>query len=142
MTRMTGPDCAVMCNLINTHTNTHTQQVSLILPCEDQCEWHRMTRMTGPDCAVMCNLRKKNTRTHTHTHKNRLHGRRGKGKAESLREKLRQAPQKESGEILCDPCWNVHKPVVQNKWDDNTHTLPLARKVEMLGQAERRTRRG
>ena len=21
MTRMTGPDCAVMCNLINTHTN-------------------------------------------------------------------------------------------------------------------------
>ena len=24
MTRMTGPDCAVMCNLINTHTRTHT----------------------------------------------------------------------------------------------------------------------
>ena len=22
MTRMTGPDCAVMCNLINTHTHT------------------------------------------------------------------------------------------------------------------------
>ena len=43
MTRMTGPDCVVMCNLINT----------LIL---DQCEWHRMTRMTGPDCVVMCNL--------------------------------------------------------------------------------------
>ena len=48
MTSMTGPDCAVMCNLINTHTHTHT------LPWEDQCEWHRMTRMTGPDCAVMC----------------------------------------------------------------------------------------
>ena len=43
-----------MCNLINTHTHTHT--VSLIPPWEDQCEWHRMTRMTGPDCAVMCNL--------------------------------------------------------------------------------------
>ena len=25
MTRMTRPDCAVMCNLINTHTHTHTQ---------------------------------------------------------------------------------------------------------------------
>ena len=25
MTRMTGPDCAVMCNLINTHTHRHTQ---------------------------------------------------------------------------------------------------------------------
>ena len=25
MTRMTGPDCAVMCNLINTHTHTHIQ---------------------------------------------------------------------------------------------------------------------
>ena len=24
MTRMTGPDCAVMCNLINTHTHVHT----------------------------------------------------------------------------------------------------------------------
>ena len=59
MTRMTGPDCAVMCNLINTHTHTHP-------PWEDQCEWHRMTRMTGPDCVVMCNLI--NTHTHTHAH--------------------------------------------------------------------------
>ena len=25
MTRMTGPDCVVMCNLINKHTHTHTQ---------------------------------------------------------------------------------------------------------------------
>ena len=58
MTRMTGPDCAVMFNLINTHTHTHT-------PREDQCEWHRMTRMTGPDCVVMCNLI--NTHTHTRT---------------------------------------------------------------------------
>ena len=23
MTRMTGPDCAVICNIINTHTHTH-----------------------------------------------------------------------------------------------------------------------
>ena len=59
MTRMTGPDCVVMYNLINTHTHTHTH------PREDQCEWHRMTRMTGPDCVVMCNLI--NTHTHTHT---------------------------------------------------------------------------
>ena len=29
MTRMTGPDCAVMCNLINTHTHTHTHTHSL-----------------------------------------------------------------------------------------------------------------
>ena len=26
MTRMTRPDCAVMCNLINTHTHTHTNK--------------------------------------------------------------------------------------------------------------------
>ena len=51
MTRMTGPDCVVMCNLINTYI-----QVSLIPPREDQREWHRMTRMTRLDCAVMCNL--------------------------------------------------------------------------------------
>ena len=72
MTRMTRPDCAVMCNLINTHTHTHTlinthththtQHVSLFPPWGDQREWHRMmTRMTGPDCAVMYNL--KNTHT-------------------------------------------------------------------------------
>ena len=31
MTRMTGPDCAVMCNLINTHTHTHTHTHTLPL---------------------------------------------------------------------------------------------------------------
>ena len=59
MARMTRPDCAVMCNLINAHTHTP--------PREDQCEWHRMTRMTGPDCVVMCNL------INTHTHKSVSH---------------------------------------------------------------------
>ena len=50
MTRMTGPDCAVMCNFINTHTHTR---------------------------AVMCNLinthvhTNTHTRTHTHTQTNR-----------------------------------------------------------------------
>ena len=29
MTRMIGPDCAVMCNLINTHTHTHTYTTHL-----------------------------------------------------------------------------------------------------------------
>ena len=62
MTRMTEPDCAVMCNLMNTHTHN--------TPWEDQGEWHRMTRMTGPDCAVMCNLINTHTHTHTHTHTN------------------------------------------------------------------------
>ena len=61
MTRMTGPDCVVMCNLINTHTHIDP-------PWEDQSEWHRMTRMTRPDCAVMCNLINTHTHTHTHTH--------------------------------------------------------------------------
>ena len=56
MTRMTGPDCVVMCNLINTYIHTR----------EDRCEWHRMTRMTGPDCVVMCNLI--NTYIHTYIH--------------------------------------------------------------------------
>ena len=62
MTRMTGPDCVVMCNLINTYIHTY---IHLIPPREDQCEWHRMTinRMTGPDCVVMGNLI--NTYIHT-----------------------------------------------------------------------------
>ena len=44
MTRMTGPDCVVMCNLINTYIHTY---IHTIPPREDQCEWHIMTRMTG-----------------------------------------------------------------------------------------------
>ena len=73
MTRMTGPDCAVLCNLINIHTDIHTciqtyihTYISLMPPWEDQCEWHRMTRMTGPDCAVMCNLINIHTYIHTY----------------------------------------------------------------------------
>ena len=54
-------------------------------------------------------------------HKIRLHGRREKETAESFsRYKLRQAPQKEGGEILCDPGWCVHESDVQNNWDDNS----------------------
>ena len=63
MTRMTRPDCAVMCNLINIHTYINTYIHTYV---EDQCEWHRMTRMTGPDCVVMCNLI--NTYIHTYIH--------------------------------------------------------------------------
>ena len=66
-------------------------------------------------------------------HKIRLQGRRRKGTAEPLsREKLRQAPQKEGGEILCDPGWYVHKPDVQNKWYDNTSLKPFGCKCQML----------
>ena len=43
MTRMTGPDCVVMCNLINTYIHTYM------------------------DCVVMCNLI--NTYIHTYIHK-------------------------------------------------------------------------
>ena len=82
MTRMTRPDCVVMCNSINTHTHTtqiQTHNTNTDTPWEDQCEWHRMTinRMTGPDCAVMCNLINTHTRItqkqHTHTHTNLTH---------------------------------------------------------------------
>ena len=31
MTRMTGPDCVVMCNLINTHAHTHTHNLPSLL---------------------------------------------------------------------------------------------------------------
>ena len=80
MTRMTGPDCAVMCNLISIHTyicnvqfnkyiHTYIHTYIHIPPREDQCEWHRMTRMTGPDCVVMCNLINTYIHTYIHTYK-------------------------------------------------------------------------
>ena len=42
MTRMTGPDCAVMCNLINTHTHAHTR-----------IHTHRATRKQGGEHKVL-----------------------------------------------------------------------------------------
>ena len=50
--------------------------------------------------------------------------------AESLsRENLRQAHRRRKVDekscvafLLCDPGWYVHKPGVQNKWEENTHT--------------------
>ena len=80
MTRMTGPDCAAMCNIINTHRHTPTDRHiqtetdtrTLIPPWEDQCEWHGMTRMTGPDCAVICNSINLHEHTNTHTHTTHL----------------------------------------------------------------------
>ena len=90
MTRMIGPDCAVMCNLINTHTHTHTQ-----------CEWHRMTRITRPDCAVMCNLINTHTHTHTHTQQHLAEG----TEVARLRRRfsfvLQQAPSSRTRHHLC-----------------------------------------
>ena len=67
----------------------------------------------------------------------RLHGRRGKGTAESFsRLILRQAPQKEGGEILCDlscvtPAGSSTSLTYGFKRDDNTHTHthPLSRLI-------------
>ena len=67
-------------------------------------------------------------------HKIRLHGRRGKGMAESFsRQKSRHAPQKEGGlKILCDlppdsvtPAGTSNELDVQNGWEENTHTHSL-----------------
>ena len=62
-------------------------------------------------------------------HKIRLHGRRGKGMAESFsREKLRHAPQKEGGWeilcvtfLLCDPDWYVQRTWCP-EWMGRKHT--------------------
>ena len=59
----------------------------------------------------------------------RLHGRRGKGKAESFsrenkgKHRRRNVDEKSCVTfLLCDPSWYAQKPDVQKKWDDNTHT--------------------
>ena len=51
MARRTGPNCAVMYNIINTYTHTQTNTL-----WEHRWEWHRMTRKTGSDCAVIYNI--------------------------------------------------------------------------------------
>ena len=57
MTRMTGPDCAVMCNLINTHTHTHTHRGGGVLASTRQLrsqgpvsvQAHRTEGVTGSE---------------------------------------------------------------------------------------------
>ena len=39
MTRMTGPDCAVMCNLINTHTHTVLVDSTLYIQGNRSCDF-------------------------------------------------------------------------------------------------------
>ena len=63
MARITGPNCAVMRNSIDTHAFTHTHT------WEDQCEWHRMARMTGPGLRGNVQF---NKYTHTVTRSNNI----------------------------------------------------------------------
>ena len=107
MTRMTGPDCAVMCNLMNIHTYMHTC-IPTILTLGREFE-SRCTHHTNRDFFSQKKIKNKNKKKAQKmendysnfsllVHKIRLHGRRGKGTAESFsREKIRQAPQKEGG---------------------------------------------
>ena len=37
MTRMTGPDCVVMCNLINIHTHTHVAAIGKVTEWLQEC---------------------------------------------------------------------------------------------------------
>ena len=34
--------------------------------------------------------------------------------------------------LLCDPGWYVHKPDVQNKWEDNTHYCCILCRLQLL----------
>ena len=109
MTRMTGPDCAVMCNLFNKYTHTRSTPVAQSAPRNLLTRWDVSSI---PANGIFLTKNKKNKikmpngwRTiNSLVHKIRLHGRRGKGMAESFsRQKSRHAPQKEGGlEILCD----------------------------------------
>ena len=61
MTRMTGPDCVVMFNLINTHTHTHTPHTSPLGRINASgIEWDDRAGLRG---YVQFN---KNTHTHTY----------------------------------------------------------------------------
>ena len=54
MTRMTGPDCAVLCNLINTHRRRKVEKLCVTSAGTSTSLTSRMNKMT--------------THKHTHTH--------------------------------------------------------------------------
>ena len=64
MTRMTGPDCAVMCNLINTHTHTHThtkRRLDHVTSCASDA--HKQDGVTLDMDLIWINTRTDNHRT-------------------------------------------------------------------------------
>ena len=64
MTRMTGLDCVVMCNLINTHSLTHTHMGGSM----------RVALNDYDDRAGLRGYGQFNQYTHTHTHtRNKYH---------------------------------------------------------------------
>ena len=58
MTRMTRPDCAVMCNLINIHTHTHTHILYNIINCHARVS-HKH-RIHGKPGLQLCLQKKQN----------------------------------------------------------------------------------
>ena len=93
-------------------------------------EFESRCRHTNWDFSSQMKIKNKNKKVlnkwrtiSSSVHKIWLHGRRGKGTAESFsREKSRQAPQKEGGrEILCDPGWYVQRTWCP-EWMERKHT--------------------
>ena len=121
-----------------THTHTFTCSRSRLRI------WSR-----EPGSAVPSHISLSKWRTiNSWVHKIRLHGRRGKGTAESFSGgKLRQTSQKEGEEILCDLLlcnrgWCVHKSDVQKKWNDSTHTQTQTHTHARPGREEDTARLG
>ena len=52
MTRMTGPDCAVMCNLIHTHTKKNVEKKGLVQELPSRITWGA-TRKQGGEHKVL-----------------------------------------------------------------------------------------
>ena len=88
MARMTGPDCAVMCNFINTPTQPVASVIQLVTPnlltfgheFDFRCghtNWDFSSLKMPNKCRAIKSL----------VRKMRLHGRRGKATSESSREK-------------------------------------------------------
>ena len=129
MTRMTGPDCAVMCNLINTHTPGRPG--SSEVPRNPLTRWD-VSSIPANGIFLTKNLKIKikmpngwRTIKSLVVHKIRLHSRRGKGMAESFsQEKLRRTHRrKKVNEKSCvTPAGTSNELDVQNEWEENTHT--------------------
>ena len=54
MTRMTGSDCAVMCNLINLHTHTHTHTHTRIRHFSRHYNRQPLRRLQSGECSTPC----------------------------------------------------------------------------------------
>ena len=143
MTWMTGPDCAVMCNLINTHTHTHTQKNETKQKCLISPQPHFLLFVLQPALRAGSNggAARDNADTRMVSSPPKARLRKGKTHGKKPRESATEAaPTKSSRdlEVGAHPSPAELLPSGPGKRNPRKHTLSIALPGSVVDNAQNR----